>query len=65
MPAAKTGREIINRMFVIKMLQINKGIKPQDIIFGRQTKILVIKLTDLKIEEIPAKCKERIKKFMP
>jgi paraquat-inducible protein B len=62
MPAANTGKEIINKKLVIKILQINKGINSQFIILGRHINPLVKKLIELKIEETPAKCKEKIKK---
>jgi hypothetical protein len=64
-PAAKTGNAKINSILVVKILQRNKGRHPQLIILGRQTIILVIKLIELKIEEMPATCREIIKKFIP
>lgn len=61
--AANTGSATIKRAVVIKILQINKGVKSHFMLRGRHTIILVIKFKELKIEETPAKCKEIIKKL--
>jgi len=45
---------------VIRTDQTNKGICSRDISFGRIFMIVVIKLIDPKIEEIPAKCREKM-----
>jgi hypothetical protein len=59
---AKTGRDRSNKMAVIRTDQTNKGIRSKVIPFDRILIIVVIKFTAPKIEEIPAKCKEKIAK---
>jgi hypothetical protein len=59
---AKTGRDKSNKTAVIITDQTNKGIRSKVIPFERILITVVIKLTAPKIEEIPAKCKEKIAK---
>jgi hypothetical protein len=59
---AKTGNDNNSRIAVIKTDQINKGIR-SNLIKGERIFIIVeIKLMAPKIDEIPAKCKEKIVK---
>jgi len=57
---ARTGRESNNKIVVINTDHTNKGIRSIDISLGRIFIIVVIKLIDPKIEDTPAKCKEKI-----
>lgn len=57
---AKTGRESSNRMAVRKTAQTNKGTR--SIFIGRMFITVVIKFTAPKIEETPAKWREKIPK---
>lgn len=59
---AKTGREKRSKNEVTIIDQTNKGIRSMIIPEKRITKIVVIKLIDLKIEETPPKCKEKMAK---
>jgi hypothetical protein len=59
---AKTGRERRRRIAVITTDQTNKGIRSKEIPSDRILITVVIKFTAPKIEEIPAKCKEKIAK---
>jgi len=59
---ANTGNEIISRIAVIKIDQGNKGIWLIFILLGIIFKIVQIKLIAPKIDEIPAKCNEKIVK---
>jgi len=59
---AKTGRANRSKNAVIITDQINKGIESKDIFFCRILRIVEIKLMAPKIEEAPAKCKEKIVK---
>jgi len=52
---ANTGRDKSNKIVVINTDQINKGICSIVISFGRMFIIVVIKLIDPRIDEIPAK----------
>jgi len=45
---------------VIKTDQIKRGTRSKIILFGRILTIVVIKLIEPKIEDTPAKCKEKI-----
>jgi len=58
---AKTGKESNNRMAVIKTDQENKETFSILVLFFK-FKIVVIKFRAPKIEEIPAKCNEKIVK---
>jgi hypothetical protein len=60
MAPANTGRESSNRIVVIKIDQINRGICSNVINLGRILIVVVIKLMAPKIEEIPAKWREKI-----
>jgi len=57
---AKTGKESNKRTAVIKTAQTNKGVQSSLKPKLRMLRTVVIKLTAPKIEEIPAKCKEKI-----
>jgi len=59
---ANTGRDNSNKMAVINTDQTNKGIRSKVIPFDRMLIIVVIKFTAPKIDEIPAKCNEKIAK---
>lgn len=59
---AKTGKDRSNKIAVITTDQTNKGIRSKVIPFERILITVVIKFTAPKIEEIPAKCKEKIAK---
>jgi len=62
MAPAKTGRDKSKRMAVINTDQTNKGIRSNVIPPERILITVVIKFTAPKIEEIPARCKEKIAK---
>jgi hypothetical protein len=62
MAPAKTGRDKSKRMAVINTDQTNRGIRSKVIPSGRILITVVIKFTAPKIEEIPARCKEKIAK---
>lgn len=62
MAPAKTGKDRSKRMAVIITLQTNKGIRSKEEEGDRILMIVVIKLIAPKIEEIPAKCREKIVK---
>jgi len=57
---AKTGRDKSNRIAVIKTDHTKRGVLSNDIPGVRILIIVEIKFTAPKIEEIPAKCKEKI-----
>jgi len=59
-PPAKTGRDKSNKIAVIKTDQTNKGIILIAIFLLRIFRIVEIKFTAPKIEDTPAKCKEKI-----
>lgn len=59
---AKTGKERIKSIAVIKIDQGKRGIWLSFKLLGIIFKIVQIKLIAPKIEEIPAKCKEKIVK---
>jgi hypothetical protein len=59
---ANTGRESNNKKAVMKTDHTNKGIFSNDIDFDRMLIIVVIKLMAPRIEEMPAKCKDKILK---
>lgn len=60
MAPARTGSESTSRIAVIKTDQINKGIRANVIADLRMLMIVVIKLIAPRIEEAPAKCREKI-----
>jgi len=59
---ANTGRESNNKKAVIKTDHTNNGIFSNDIDFDRMLIIVVMKLIAPKMEETPAKCKDKILK---
>jgi hypothetical protein len=59
---ANTGKDRSNKIAVIKTDQTKRGIRSKVIPSDRILITVVIKLTAPKIEEIPAKCKEKIAK---
>jgi hypothetical protein len=59
---ANTGKDSNKRIAVINTDQTNKGIRSKVIPLDRILITVVIKFTAPKIEEIPAKCKEKIAK---
>jgi len=59
---ANTGNDKSNKTAVISTDHTNKGIRSNVIPTDRILIIVVIKLTAPKIEEIPAKCSEKIAK---
>lgn len=62
MAPARTGSAKRSRIVVIKMDHRNRGIRSKVIIVGRMFKIVVIKLMAPRIDEIPARCSEKIVK---
>lgn len=62
MAPAKTGRDNRSRIAVIKTDQTNKGIRSIVIPIDRILIIVVIKLIAPKIEDAPARCREKIAK---
>lgn len=59
---ANTGSDKRRRTAVIPTDQTNKGIRSNDIEEGRIFKIVVIKFTAPRIDEIPAKWREKIER---
>src|SRR2546421_7004917 len=57
---ARTGRESSNKMAVISIDHTSRGKVSSFILMGRIFIIVVMKLMAPRIEEIPAKCKEKI-----
>jgi hypothetical protein len=57
---AKTGNDNNNKIAVINTDHTNKGIRSMVIPIDRILIIVVIKFTAPKIDEIPAKCREKI-----
>lgn len=57
---AKTGSDKSNKIVVIKVDHKNSGIRSRVIPFGRIFIIVVIKLIEPKMDEIPARCKLKI-----
>lgn len=57
---AKTGRDNKSKIAVIKTAQANKGMRSRNIPNVRIFPRVLIKFTAPKIEETPAKCKEKI-----
>jgi hypothetical protein len=60
MAPANTGRESNNKIAVTNTAQTNKGVRSKNIPNVRIFPTVLIKLTAPKIEETPAKCKEKI-----
>lgn len=61
-PPAKTGKDSKRRIAVINTAQTNRGIRSIRSPCTRIFKIVVIKFRAPKIEDTPAKCKEKIAK---
>ena len=59
---ARTGRDSNNNKAVIPTDQTNRGTRSRRSPFERILIIVVIKLIEAKIEEMPAKCSEKIAK---
>lgn len=59
-PAARTGKDRSSNTAVTKTDHTNKGVWYCDIAGGFMLIIVVIKLIDPRIDEIPAKCREKI-----
>lgn len=57
---AKTGKERSSKIAVIKTAQANSGVRSKNIPSVRIFPRVLIKLTAPKIEETPARCKEKI-----
>jgi len=57
---ANTGRDSNNKIAVIKTAQANKGVRSKNIPKVRILPKVLIKFTAPKIDEIPAKCNEKI-----
>ncbi|CAO1297239.1 unnamed protein product, partial (mitochondrion) [Diamesa hyperborea] len=62
MSPAKTGNDKSNKTAVITTDQTNKGIRSKVIPLERMLITVVMKFTAPKMEEIPAKCKEKMAK---
>ena len=60
MPAARTGSDSRRSTAVIKTAQTNRGVWYCEIAAGFILIIVVIKLMAPRIEETPAKCREKI-----
>lgn len=58
--AASTGSASTRRTAVIATDQTKRGIRPEVIPFGRIFLAVVIKLIDARIEDTPARCKEKM-----
>lgn len=57
---AKTGRESRRRTAVIFTLQTNRGIRSKTIPLARMLIIVVMKLIEARMEDTPARCREKI-----
>jgi len=57
---ARTGKDKSNKIAVISTAQANRGIRSKNIPKVRMLPKVLIKLTAPKIEETPARCKEKI-----
>jgi hypothetical protein len=57
---ARTGKDKRNKIAVISTAQANRGIRSKNIPKVRMLPKVLIKLTAPKIEETPARCKEKI-----
>jgi hypothetical protein len=60
MAPANTGRDRSNKIAVITTDQTNKGIRSRVIPLVRILIVVVIKFTAPRIEDTPARCKEKI-----
>lgn len=61
---ASTGKARISRNVVMRILHLNSGICSIFIPLGGMFMIDTMKLSDLRIDEIPAKCREKMVKSM-
>lgn len=62
MPAAKTGRDSSRSTAVIRTAQTNKGVWYWEMAGGFMLIIVVMKLIAPRIEDAPARCREKIVK---
>lgn len=60
MPAAKTGRDRRRRTAVMRTAHTKRGVWYWEIAGGFMLIIVVMKLIAPRIDEIPAKCKEKM-----
>lgn len=60
MPPARTGRERRRRIVVTTIDQANRGIRSAGQPFGRMFRAVVIKLIEPRMEEIPARWREKM-----
>lgn len=60
--AAKTGKDSSNKITVTKIAHANRGTRSKIIPLWRILKVVDIKLIAPKIDEIPARCSEKIAK---
>ncbi|MBO1764393.1 hypothetical protein JQN64_24445, partial [Escherichia coli] len=60
MAPANTGRANNKSKVVIRTLQANNGTCSNHIVLGRIFKMVIMKFSELIIEEAPAKCRDRI-----
>jgi hypothetical protein len=59
---AKTGNANNKRIVVKSTLHANNGMCSKNIVFGFIFKIVIIKFSELIIDEAPARCKDKIVK---
>lgn len=59
---ARTGRDRRRRMVVTISDQTKRGIRSAEQPFGRILRAVVMKLIDPRMEETPARCKEKMAK---
>jgi hypothetical protein len=59
---ARTGKDSNSRIVVINTAQVKRGIRSKNMPITRKFLKVLIKLIAPKIEEIPAKCNEKIAK---
>lgn len=59
---AKTGRDNSNKITVIKTAHANRGTRSNNIPNTRKFPTVLIKFTAPRMEEIPAKCREKMAK---
>jgi len=60
MPPARTGKERSRRIAVITTDQTNRGIRSAEHPFGRMFRAVVIKLIEPRIDETPARWREKM-----
>lgn len=59
-PPARTGRDKRRRIVVITTDQTNSGIRSAEHPLGRMFRAVVMKLIEPRMEEIPARCREKM-----